>query len=142
MASQVHDHIHLYNVTLMDQHDESAFHVALQSGIQRRPVTAAQGQRSLTGALNIHALADAYGTVLKFRDGNLGLLATPAELTMLDSLSGLTCQYIPHEHDDALELEPWAAQGYQALFKVESSQNIDPMLGWWNVVVSLMEDEI
>ncbi len=148
MANEVRDHFHLWAVgdTFVGTTDHE-YHILLP-GIQDTPQVIAAHVRGLNGTSHLHILADDGGDPLLIKDAVLRVLATRTQRDALTLLQGKRCYYIPivhmednEAHDDAGDVA--LSPGYMVhTLPIKDDQNVDPMLGYWVLTITLKDNSI
>ena len=147
MANAVRDHFHIWAVggTFTGTTDHE-YHILLP-GIRDTPLAIVSHVRSLNGTSHTHVLSSGGGPIL-VKDAVIRVLATLAERDALAALQGRACYYIPinhmadtDAHDDAYNVP--LSPGYAVhMLPISEDQNIDPMLAYWVLALTLKDNSI
>ena len=147
MAASIQDHFHIFARSTSPTHAQAIAYAKAMAGGEDKPVTAAEGKRSLGGALIKQRLLDGGGAVVKFRDGVWQVMCrTTALKDALLALSGTDCYLCPINHDDGganLKLTAEAgANGYNVFMVVVDVKPLVFNESTWLVAIQLQEDTI
>ena len=148
MADEVRNHFHLWAVGGAFTGTQDHEYRILLPGIRDTPRAIAAHSRSLNGKSHLHVLVDGGGDPVLVKDVELRVLATRAQRNTLAMLQGKRCYYIPithmgdsDPHDDGgdVALPP----GYAVdMLAITDDQNVDPMLTYWTLTITLKDDSI